>query len=68
VGKDARVGVDTSLVAPVEVGDSAYTGAGSIITEDVPPGALGIPRAEQKNIEGYSEKKAKEADEEGNGS
>jgi bifunctional UDP-N-acetylglucosamine pyrophosphorylase / glucosamine-1-phosphate N-acetyltransferase len=65
VGKDARVGVDTSLVAPVEVGDSAYTGAGSIITEDVPPGALGITRAEQKNIEGYSEKKAKEAEKDG---
>jgi bifunctional UDP-N-acetylglucosamine pyrophosphorylase / glucosamine-1-phosphate N-acetyltransferase len=59
------VGVDTSLVAPVEVGDSAYTGAGSIITEDVPPGALGITRAEQKNIEGYSEKKAKEAEKDG---
>jgi bifunctional UDP-N-acetylglucosamine pyrophosphorylase / glucosamine-1-phosphate N-acetyltransferase len=68
VGKDARVGVDTSLVAPVEVGDSAYTGAGSIITEDVPPGALGITRAEQKNIKGYSEKKAKEAEKKGNGS
>jgi bifunctional UDP-N-acetylglucosamine pyrophosphorylase/glucosamine-1-phosphate N-acetyltransferase len=68
VGKDARIGVDTALVAPVEVGDGAYTGAGSAITEDVPPGALGITRAEQENVEGYAEKKAKEAEEEGKGS
>jgi bifunctional UDP-N-acetylglucosamine pyrophosphorylase/glucosamine-1-phosphate N-acetyltransferase len=61
VGKDAKVGVDTSLVAPVEVGDSAYTGAGSVINEDVPDGALGITRAEQQNVEGYAERKAKES-------
>lgn len=41
VGRDAKVGVDTALVAPVEVGDGAYTGAGSVITDDVPSGALG---------------------------
>jgi bifunctional UDP-N-acetylglucosamine pyrophosphorylase/glucosamine-1-phosphate N-acetyltransferase len=64
VGRDARVGVDTSLVAPVDVGDGAYTGAGSVIDDDVPPGALGITRAEQHNVEGYSEKKAREAREE----
>ena len=56
-------GVDTTFVAPVEVGDDAYTGAGSVITEDVPPGALGISRAEQKNVEGYAAKKAKEPSE-----
>jgi bifunctional UDP-N-acetylglucosamine pyrophosphorylase/glucosamine-1-phosphate N-acetyltransferase len=56
VGEDARVGVDTSLVAPVEVGDGAYTGAGSVITDDVPPGALGINRGQQENVEGYAEK------------
>ncbi len=55
VGRDARLGVDTSLVAPVEVGDGAYTGAGSVITEDVPAGGLGISRAEQKNVEGFAE-------------
>ena len=49
-----RTGVDTTLVAPVNIGDGAHTGAGSVITEDVPPGALGIARARQKNIEGYS--------------
>jgi len=62
IGKNVHTGVDTTFVAPVEVGDEAYTGAGSVITEDVPPGALGIERAEQKNVEGYAEKKAKESE------
>jgi bifunctional UDP-N-acetylglucosamine pyrophosphorylase/glucosamine-1-phosphate N-acetyltransferase len=58
VGEDARTGVHTSLVAPVNVGDSAYTGAGSVITEDVPDGALAVsrPRDSQKNIEGYADR------------
>jgi bifunctional UDP-N-acetylglucosamine pyrophosphorylase/glucosamine-1-phosphate N-acetyltransferase len=60
IGHGARTSVDTTLVAPVEIGDSAYTGAGSVIDEDVPPGALGIARARQTNIEGYAERKAKE--------
>jgi bifunctional UDP-N-acetylglucosamine pyrophosphorylase/glucosamine-1-phosphate N-acetyltransferase len=51
-----HTGVDTTLVAPVAVGDDAYTGAGSVITEDVPPGALGIARERQANIEGYGER------------
>ena len=63
IGKNVHTGVDTTFVAPVEVGDEAYTGAGSVITDDVPPGALGIARAEQKNIEGYAAKKAKESSE-----
>jgi bifunctional UDP-N-acetylglucosamine pyrophosphorylase/glucosamine-1-phosphate N-acetyltransferase len=54
-----RTSVDTMFVAPVEVGDEAYTGAGSVIVEDVPPGALGIARARQKNIEGYAERRKK---------
>jgi bifunctional UDP-N-acetylglucosamine pyrophosphorylase/glucosamine-1-phosphate N-acetyltransferase len=61
IGKNVHTGVDTTFVAPVEVGDEAYTGAGSVITDDVPPGALGIERAEQKNVEGYAEEKAKES-------
>jgi bifunctional UDP-N-acetylglucosamine pyrophosphorylase/glucosamine-1-phosphate N-acetyltransferase len=64
IGRDTRIGVDTMLVAPVDVGDAAYTGAGSVVTEDVPPGALGISRAKQDNVEGYAEKKAREANEE----
>ena len=63
IGKNVHTGVDTTFVAPVQVGDEAYTGAGSVITEDVPPGALGISRAEQKNVEGYAAKKAKESSE-----
>jgi bifunctional UDP-N-acetylglucosamine pyrophosphorylase / glucosamine-1-phosphate N-acetyltransferase len=63
IGKNVHTGVDTTFVAPVQVGDDAYTGAGSVITEDVPPGALGISRAEQKNVEGYARKKAKESSE-----
>lgn len=68
VGKNVKTGVDTALVAPVEVGDDAYTGAGSVITDDVPPGALGITRTEQEHVEGFAEKKAKEAESEGKGS
>jgi bifunctional UDP-N-acetylglucosamine pyrophosphorylase / glucosamine-1-phosphate N-acetyltransferase len=59
VGSGVRTSVDTTLVAPVTVGDDAYTGAGSVITEDVPPGALGIARARQSNLANYAEKRAK---------
>jgi bifunctional UDP-N-acetylglucosamine pyrophosphorylase / glucosamine-1-phosphate N-acetyltransferase len=56
IGDRVRTSVDTTLVAPVTVGDDAYTGAGSVITDDVPPGALGIARARQTNKEGYAER------------
>jgi bifunctional UDP-N-acetylglucosamine pyrophosphorylase/glucosamine-1-phosphate N-acetyltransferase len=56
IGRHVRTSVDTTLVAPVTVGDGAHTGAGSVITEDVPPGALGIARERQTNIEGYAER------------
>ena len=56
VGARVRTGVDTTLVAPVALGDGAVTGAGSVITEDVPAGALGIARERQRNIEGYAER------------
>ncbi|MBX5470143.1 MAG: bifunctional UDP-N-acetylglucosamine diphosphorylase/glucosamine-1-phosphate N-acetyltransferase GlmU [Thermoleophilaceae bacterium] len=56
IGDRVHTGVHTSFVAPVGVGDDAYTGAGSVITEDVPRGALGIARAEQRNVEGYAER------------
>jgi bifunctional UDP-N-acetylglucosamine pyrophosphorylase/glucosamine-1-phosphate N-acetyltransferase len=57
IGSRVKTSVDTMFVAPVSVGDDAYTGAGSVITEDVPNGALGIARARQTNIEGYSERR-----------
>jgi bifunctional UDP-N-acetylglucosamine pyrophosphorylase/glucosamine-1-phosphate N-acetyltransferase len=56
LGKSVKTGVHTSLVAPIDVGDRAYTGAGSTITEDVPEGALGIGRAKQRNVEGYADR------------
>ncbi len=58
VGERVRTGVDTTLVAPVSVGDDAYTGAGSVITANVPPGALGIARERQRNVEGYAARPA----------
>ncbi|MEX0992591.1 MAG: bifunctional UDP-N-acetylglucosamine diphosphorylase/glucosamine-1-phosphate N-acetyltransferase GlmU [Solirubrobacterales bacterium] len=61
IGSGVRTGVHTSLVAPVSVGDDAYTGAGSVITEDVPAGALGIARPPQTNVEGYAERKDKDS-------
>jgi len=60
IGSGVRTSVDTTLVAPVELGDEAYTGAGSVITEDVPEGALGIARARQTNVEGYAARRADE--------
>jgi bifunctional UDP-N-acetylglucosamine pyrophosphorylase / glucosamine-1-phosphate N-acetyltransferase len=60
IGSGVRTGVNASFVAPVTVGDGAYIGAGSVISEDVPPGALGISRPEQKNIDGYTERIEKE--------
>jgi bifunctional UDP-N-acetylglucosamine pyrophosphorylase/glucosamine-1-phosphate N-acetyltransferase len=59
IGRHVRSSVHVSFVAPVTVGDEAYTGAGSVIHEDVPPGALGIARARQTNKEGYAERRAK---------
>jgi len=58
IGAGVRTGVDTTLVAPVSLADGAYTGAGSVVSEDVPPGALGIARARQRNVEGYAERRA----------
>ena len=56
LGKRVRTGVHTSFVAPVDVGDDAYTAAGSVITSDVPAGALGVARNRQRNIEGYAKR------------
>jgi bifunctional UDP-N-acetylglucosamine pyrophosphorylase / glucosamine-1-phosphate N-acetyltransferase len=67
IGNEARIGSDTMLVAPVRVGDGAVTGAGSVITTDVPPGALAVERSEQRVIEGYRERKDAEARRKGKG-
>ncbi|WP_217915105.1 bifunctional UDP-N-acetylglucosamine diphosphorylase/glucosamine-1-phosphate N-acetyltransferase GlmU [Miltoncostaea marina] len=56
IGARVRTGSDCVFVAPVTVGDDAMTGAGSIITDDVPEGSLGIARARQSIIEGFTAK------------
>ena len=61
LGKRVRTGVHTSFVAPVDVGDDAYTAAGSVITDDVPAGALGVARNRQRNIEGYAKRAQEES-------
>lgn len=53
IGDHVRIGSDNILIAPVEVGDGAYTAAGSAITENVPPGAMGVGRGQQRNILGW---------------
>ncbi len=65
IGRDARIGVDTMLIAPVEVGDAAYTGAGAVVKDDVPEGALAVSENAQRNIDGYADRKAAEEREEG---
>ena len=57
IGDYAFIGCNTNLVAPVKVGDGAYTAAGSTITKDVPAQALGIARERQTNLEGWAEPK-----------
>jgi bifunctional UDP-N-acetylglucosamine pyrophosphorylase/glucosamine-1-phosphate N-acetyltransferase len=56
VGEYVFIGSDTVLVAPVTIGDGAYTAAGSAITENLPPGDLGIARGRQHNSEGWVER------------
>jgi len=63
IGKRAKTGVNNSFVAPVRVGDGAYTGAGSAITDDVPDGALGIARPKQENVDGYADRVERESPE-----
>jgi bifunctional UDP-N-acetylglucosamine pyrophosphorylase/glucosamine-1-phosphate N-acetyltransferase len=59
IGANVRTSVHTSFVAPVKLGDGSYTGAGSVITDDVPDGALGIARERQTNVEGYADRRKK---------
>lgn len=53
VGRHVRIGSDTMLVAPVTIGDGAYTAAGSVITSDVAPGELAVARGRQRNLPGW---------------
>ncbi len=57
VGSHCKTGSDNMFVAPVTVGDGAYTAAGSVITKDVPPGSLAVARGQQRNIEGWVARK-----------
>ncbi len=57
VGSHVRTGSDTMFVAPVTVGDGAYTGAGTVVRNDVPPGALAVSAGPQRNIEGWVQRK-----------
>ncbi len=57
IGERVRGGVDTTYVAPVTIGDDAWTAAGSVINADIPPGALGVARERQRNVEGYAERR-----------
>ena len=54
IGRNVRTGIQNGFVAPVEVGDGAWTAAGSTITKDVPPDSLAVARARQENKEGYA--------------
>ncbi len=67
IGDEVRIGSDTMLVAPIEVGDRAVTGAGSVITKDVPAGALAVERSEQRIVKGYRNRKDAEARSKGTG-
>ncbi len=62
IGHRVKTSVDTTLIAPVTVGDDAFTAAGSVISTDVPPGALGVARSRQTNIEGYAERRRQRAE------
>jgi bifunctional UDP-N-acetylglucosamine pyrophosphorylase / glucosamine-1-phosphate N-acetyltransferase len=57
VGSHVRTGSDNTFVAPVTVGDGAYTGAGTVIREDVPPGTLAVSSGPQRNVEGWVARK-----------
>jgi bifunctional UDP-N-acetylglucosamine pyrophosphorylase / glucosamine-1-phosphate N-acetyltransferase len=61
IGSRVKTSVDTTFVAPVSIGDDAYTAAGSVITSDVPEGALGVARSRQTNLEGYAERRRQQA-------
>ena len=60
IGRDVHTSSHNVFVAPVTIGDGAWTAAGSVITDDIPPDALGVARAKQTNIEGYGRRKRRQ--------
>ncbi len=64
IGDRVKIGSDTMLVAPVEVGDDAWTGAGSVISKDVTPGSLAVERSQQREVPGYAARRARQAERE----
>ena len=63
IGRNVRTGVHNAFVAPVEIGDDAWIGAGTVVTEDVPPESLAVARARQENKEGFVRRKREQEDE-----
>jgi len=57
IGDRVFIGSDSTLVAPVNVGDEAYTAAGSVITRDVPAGSLAIERTDQREVAGWTRRR-----------
>ena len=57
IGRNVRTGVHNAFVAPVEIGDDAWIGAGSVITEDVPAESLAVARAKQETKDGWVRRK-----------
>ena len=64
IGDGVRVGSDSVLIAPVELGDESWTGAGSIIAKDVEPGALAVTRSPEKHVPGYAARRRARAEQE----
>jgi bifunctional UDP-N-acetylglucosamine pyrophosphorylase/glucosamine-1-phosphate N-acetyltransferase len=64
IGDDVFIGSDNMLVAPLTIGDGAYTAAGSTITKDVPAGSLAVGRAQQRNVDGWAERRRRRTDHE----
>jgi bifunctional UDP-N-acetylglucosamine pyrophosphorylase/glucosamine-1-phosphate N-acetyltransferase len=62
IGRNVRTGVQNAFVAPIEIGDGAWVAAGSVLTRDVPPGALAVARPRQENKEGYAKRGADSGD------
>jgi bifunctional UDP-N-acetylglucosamine pyrophosphorylase/glucosamine-1-phosphate N-acetyltransferase len=62
IGDRVRIGSDTMLVAPVEIGDDGWTGAGSVISKNVSPGALAVERSAQREMPGYAARRARKAE------